>query len=282
MQRTDLLPLGEGDRDHVRRLAADLPALWHAATTTMVDRKRLLRLVVTEVTLTSHPEQRRATFKVLWCGGAVTHHAAECPPKGAHQQTRAGVLRRLAELAGCWPDHQVADRLNAEGLRTRTGKEWTYARVHSMRKQHGIPTGCPLKPNQDTIRADGLVSSRVAAERLQVSLSLVNLWVSHGVLLHDQRMPASKVWVRVTEEDVARLTGASADAASLPTFASVKARTGLSQDELWREVLAGRYLPYRVRRGQTWQWRLRATHPAHARKQPPSVRRNRKGSTPYE
>ena len=151
-----------------------------------------------------------------------------------------------------------------------------------MRKQHGIPTGCPLKPDQDTIRADGLVSSRTAAEQLRVSLSLVNLWVSHGVLLHDQRMPASKVWVRLNKEDVARLTGASADVVSLPTFASVKAQTGLSQDELWQEVLAGRYLPYRVRRGQTWQWYLRETYPERARKQPPSIRRNRKGNTPYE
>lgn len=125
MQRTDLLPLGDGDRDNVRRLAADLPALWHAATTTMVDRKRLLRLVATEVTLTSHPEQRRASFKVLWCGGAVTHHIADCPANGAHQQTKAGVLGRLAELAGSWPDHQVAECLNAEGLQTRTGKKWT-------------------------------------------------------------------------------------------------------------------------------------------------------------
>jgi len=282
MLRTDLLPLGDGDRDNVRRLAADLPALWRAATTTMVDRKRLLRLVVTEITLTSHPEQRQATFKVLWCGGAITHHTADCPPNGAHQQTNAGVLRRLAELANSWPDHQVAERLNAERLRTRTGKEWTYARVHSMRKQHGIPTGCPLKPDLAAVRADGLVSSRMAAEQLQVSLSLINLWVSHGVLSHDQRMQASKVWVRLNEEDVARLTGTTADAISLPTFGSVKAQAGLTQHELWQQVLAGRYLPYRVRRGQTWQWRLKETRPTSARNQPPSIRRNRKGHTPYE
>jgi len=282
MQRTDLLPLGDGDRDNVRRLAADLPALWHAATTTMVDRKRLLRLVVTEITLTSHPEQRQATFKVLWYGGAITHHTADCPPKGAHQQTNAGVLRRLAELAHSWPDHQVADGLNAEGLRTRTGKEWTYARVHSMRKQHGIPTGCPLKPHLAVVRADGLVSSRTAAERLRVSASLINLWVKHGVLSHDQRMPTSKVWVRLNEEDVARLTGTTADAVSLPTFGSVMAQAGLTQHELWQQVLMGRYLPYRVRRGQTWQWHLKEACPTDTPKPPPTVRRNRKGNTPYE
>jgi hypothetical protein len=98
MQRTDLLPLGEADRESVRRLAADLPAIWRAPTTTMVDRKRLLRLVMTEVTLTTQPEQRRAKFKVLWCGGAVSDHSAECPPIGAHQRTAAAALARLSEM----------------------------------------------------------------------------------------------------------------------------------------------------------------------------------------
>ncbi len=175
-------------------MAANLPALWHAAMTTMVDRKRLLRLMVTEVTLTTHPEQRQAAFKVLWYGGAVTLHTADYPPIGAYQRSEAQVLARLATLAGDQPDHRVAARLNAEDLRTRAGKEWSYARVHSMRKQHGIPTGCPLKPDPAAARADGLVSSRMAAERLQVSPSLVNLWVRHGVLEHDQRVQASKAW----------------------------------------------------------------------------------------
>ena len=106
-------------------------------------------------------------------------------------------------------------------------------------------------------RADGLVSSRAAAERLQVSPSLVNLWVRHGVLLHDQRVPASKVWVRLDDADVARLTGAAPQTDALPSFRSVLQQTGLAPNELWQKVTEGHYLPYRVRQGQTWQWRLK-------------------------
>jgi hypothetical protein len=223
----------------------------------MVDRKRLLRLVVTEVTLTAQPEQRRADFKVLWCGGAVTLHTADWPAAGARQRTEANVLSRLAALAGDQPDHVVAARLNAEGYRTRTGKEWTYARVNSMRKQHEIPTGCPLSPVPAATRADGLVTARRAAELLGVSPSLVNLWVKHGVLIHDQRMPASKVWVRLNNDDLARLTGGVAEAINLPTFGLVRAQTGLSPLGLWQQVVAGRYRAFRIRRGQTWQWHLK-------------------------
>jgi len=282
MQRTDLLPLGDADRAGVQRLATDLPALWRAETTTMADRKRLLRLVVTEVTLTTHPEQRRADVKVLWCGGAVTVHTADRPPAGQHQRTAAGVVDRLADLAGSHPDHQVAARLNAEGLRTRTGKDWTYARVQSMRKQHAIPTGCPLDPDQAAARADGLVSSRTAADRLGVSLSLVNLWAKQGVLMHDQRVTASKVWVRLNEDDLARLTGKAEEASSLPTFASVRLQAGISRPGLWQLVRAGHYLAFRVPHRQTWQWHLKEVQPADKPKQPTSARCDRKGNTPYE
>jgi DNA invertase Pin-like site-specific DNA recombinase len=281
MQRTELLPLSDEDQRDVRRLAADLPGLWHAETTTMVDRKRLLRLVVTEVTLTVDPARHQADLAVLWCGGAVTKHTANCPPPSLRNRTEPRVLDRIRDLADRWPDHQVAAHLNAEHLRTRTGKEWTYTRVHSMRKQHGIPTACPLTTADAVTRADGLVSSKVAAQRLGISASLLNLWVRHGVLAHDQHTPASKVWVRLTEDDVARLTGTSPHAAGLPTFRTVMHATGTSQDDLWRQVRDGHYRAYRVRQGQAWQWRLLAlsTDPATPT---PTIRRDRQGDTPYE
>ena len=120
--RTELLPLGEADQRAVQRLAEDLPALWHAATTTDVDRKRLLRLVITEVVLTVHGKERRAEVTVAWSGGATTKHDVRCPPLGWHGRTEAEVIARLRELAQTLPDHRIAERLNAKGLQTRTGK----------------------------------------------------------------------------------------------------------------------------------------------------------------
>jgi hypothetical protein len=168
---SELLPPDEEDQLAVHRLADDLPGLWHAETTTTVDRKRLLRLVITEVTLTGHSPEWRADFVILWCGGATTRHTVSCPPRGHHSQTESAMLDRIRKLAARRPDHQIAADLNAEGLRTRTVK-WSYARVRSMRKQHRIPTACPLQTRDTEMRADGLVPIRVAAQRLGVSSSL--------------------------------------------------------------------------------------------------------------
>jgi DNA invertase Pin-like site-specific DNA recombinase len=262
VRRTELLPLDENEQQAVRHLAEDLPALWHAETTTDVDRKRLLRLVVTELVLTVEVEERRAEAIILWSGGTTTRHMTRCPSMGWHARTAAEVISRLRTLACEYPDHQIADRLNAEGLRTRTGKQWTYARIHSIRKQYGIVSACPLHTRGIESRADGLMPVMAAARRLGVSSSLVHVWVRQGVLRYDQRRAASRVWVRLTEEDLSRLDGASPIAPHLPSFAEVMRTEHLTRDELWDQVRKGKYQAFRVPQGQCWEWRLRhsATH----------------------
>lgn len=179
-----------------------------------------------------------------------------CPPLGWHVRTKAKVVARLRELARALPDHRIAERLNTEDPQTRTGKPWTYERVHSMRKQHGIATACPLHTRDAAQRADGLLPIRAAAQHLSASPSLVHLWAQRGVPAHDQRQMASRVWVRLDEDDLARLGGSSPLAPQLPTFGGVMRAEHLSHDTLWDRVRRGDYQAFRMRRGQCWEWRL--------------------------
>ena len=48
------------DADALRALATDVPALWHAPTTSNKDRKRLLRTLVCDVTLLPEPDRGKA------------------------------------------------------------------------------------------------------------------------------------------------------------------------------------------------------------------------------
>jgi DNA invertase Pin-like site-specific DNA recombinase len=256
VRRTDLLPLDAAEQQAVQHLAGDLPGLWHAGTTTAVDRKRLLRLVMSEVVLSVDPQHRRAEVVIVWSGGATSRHDVRCPPLGWHACTEPEVLARLRVLAEKYPDHQIAMRLNTEEFRTRTGKTWTYARVHSMRKQHGIPTSCPLQTRGAVQRADGLMPARAAAQRLGVSPSLVHVWVRHGVLDSDQHQTASRVWVRLNGDDLARLDGTSPIGRHLPRFAQVMAAEHLSRDALWAKVRDREYQAFRVPHGQAWEWHL--------------------------
>lgn len=255
VKRNELAPLNEIDKEAVRQLANDLPALWHASTTATVDQKRLLRLVIQEVTLTACSETRNAEGIILWSGGAITKHEITRPHIGWHCVTNPALVNRIRKLARELPDHQIAELLNSEGVLTRRGKEWTYQRVFSVRKQYGISTSCAIKPGQMVTRGDGLMSATTAARVLNVSSSLINLWIRAGVLKFDQRVPNSKVWVRVTQGDIARLNG-RANCQHLPTINEIMQAQTLSRDEVWALVRAGHYLAYRLAIGKGWEWRL--------------------------
>jgi DNA invertase Pin-like site-specific DNA recombinase len=281
VQRRELAPLTEAEQQAVRLLAQDLPALWQAPTTTEADRKRLLRLVIREVTLTVHSESRSAEFVILWSGEVTTQHTVTCPPIGWHCVTAAPLVQRIRELAAHYPDHQIAEILNAEGIATQTGKPWTYKRVVSVRKQHHLPTACPLDPTQPTPRGDGLVSAKSAAQLLQISPALVHLWADHGVLVSDQRVPGSKLWVRVTNADLTRLQGAL-QCDHLPTIVDVMAERQVTRDEVWALVCAGQYLAYRVRNGRNWEWRLERSSPQGEGASAQSVVSHEQGVPHYE
>lgn len=255
-RRSDLAPLTPAEQQAVRQLADDLPTVWHAPTTTPVDRKRLVRLAIQEVTVAVVEQApRTAAVRILWSGGVVTTHTVSCPPLGWHCVTDAEVVARLRTLAQHYPDHQIAAQLNAEGIRTQTGNEWTYHRVWSIRKQHDIPTACPVDPTAQTVRGDGLLSVVHAAERLHVSPALIHVWIQQGALVSEQRMRMSYRWVRLTDVDVARLDGKH-DWSQFPTVRQVMRQQGWSREAVWDAVRAGRYIAYRHPAGAHWEWRL--------------------------
>lgn len=133
--RTDLAPLSEAEQQGLQLLAGDLEAIWHAPTTSMADRKRLLRLAIQEVTVTvQSTKPRSALLTILWSRGVTTSQTVTCRPTGWHCTTFSAVVERLRELAQLLPDHTIAQQLNAEGIRTQTGKPWTYRRVAWIRE----------------------------------------------------------------------------------------------------------------------------------------------------
>jgi hypothetical protein len=269
LRQTELRPLDQVEVEEVRRLASDLPALWHADTTTAVDRKRLLRLVIAAVTVTVQPERRGADILVLWSGGAKTAYRVDSPGMGDHLRTPANALDAIRALAAQMPDHQVAAALTAQGLRTRYGKPWTTIRVTSMRHVHDIPTACPANTKGRISRADGFVPLRVAAARLGITLAAIRVWAHRGVLACDQSRNGAKLWIKLTDDDVQRASG-TADTCRMERVRDVARRCGTSISDVWERVRRGEFKAYRAPRGRgQWEWWLspRPTHSAyeHAR-----------------
>jgi hypothetical protein len=115
---------------------------------------------------------------------------------------------------------------------------------------------------------------------LKISPALVHLWAKMGILMYDQRVNASKLWVRVTEADIYRLNG-STDCTYLPTIAEVMMTRNLARDEVWALVRAGEFVAFRSQHGGNWEWRLKRVEPS-AQEYPVScIVADKKGTPQY-
>jgi DNA invertase Pin-like site-specific DNA recombinase len=162
----------EPSREQIEALARDLPALWAASTTSDRDRKRLLRSLIADVTLTSDPDGS-VQVGIRWQSGATEQHTIT-RPQGVIRRTPREALDLLRRLAPHRSNAQLAAELNAGGLRTATGRPFDARAISQLRTQHRLP-------RQSLLRDDELTVSQVA-QRLGVCEHTVYYWISHGQL----------------------------------------------------------------------------------------------------
>lgn len=260
-RESGLSPLTAEEKERLAQLVGDLPALWSAPGTTTEDRKRLVRCLIREVVLL-RDDRRRATggittIRIGWCSGAWSEVQAHRPNSGEVTRTPREVLDRIRELAQQHPDDAVAAILNGEGRRTKTGLSWTYQRVGLLRLRHDIPTACPSMPNGREPRGDGLVPVETVVTQVGASSSRIGSWCRDGFLVAEQLTPLGPRWIRLTDEDRARLDGTLA-AQGYGHWRLREARRlfGLSQEELAQRLRDGRMIAYRAHVGDHWEWRV--------------------------
>ncbi len=104
----------------IRALAGDIPALWTAPTTTIADRKRLIRAVIESVQVTADGATERVQATVTWAGGHQTHAGLTRPVARIGQLSYYPALtERIRALAGQGlGSAAIAAQLAAEGFRT--------------------------------------------------------------------------------------------------------------------------------------------------------------------
>jgi len=163
------------DRDRIHTLAADLPRVWADPRTPMRERKRMLRLLIEDVTL--RKGERTIQLHIRWKGGATT--SLERPrPLGAPdlRRTPAAIVEQIRALATERTDLQIAETLNGRWLRTSTGQPFTRLRVRTLREAYGIPSlAAHLR------RAGWLMATEIAAQ-LRVHHTTAKRFACEGVL----------------------------------------------------------------------------------------------------
>jgi DNA invertase Pin-like site-specific DNA recombinase len=133
--------LSADERAAISMAARDLPALWHASSTTMADRKELLRILIEQITVAVVGSSELVDVTIRWAGGHQTSGQAVrtvgCLEQLSYFPRMLALITNLA--ADGQTTRQIADRLNAEGFRPpkRTSR-YTPQQVLHLVNQHGI------------------------------------------------------------------------------------------------------------------------------------------------
>src|SRR5207249_4104919 len=127
----DRLVVDEQERQRILALATDFPAVWRDPKTPQRERKRMLALLIEDVTLI---RRREITAAVRFRGGATTTLTLPRPLTAQQLRvTHEDVRRQIDALPDEYTDAQVARILNESGLRTGAGDVFDTASVQWVR-----------------------------------------------------------------------------------------------------------------------------------------------------
>jgi hypothetical protein len=204
-QRSAPSRLTEEERALIWSLAANLPALWRAETTTMQDRVRIARLLLEQVEVTVDKTSEQVAVRLHWIGGTTLDLVLNRPVSRYSQM--ADYPKLAAELGVLQQERlnatEMAERLNAAGFRPpKRAQRFTGAMVRRLLERLGLP-GRERLGSQTGLGPDEWRPGRLA-RHLGIPRDTVNKWRSKGWLR--ARRDADGYWVLWADaSEVARL-----------------------------------------------------------------------------
>jgi DNA invertase Pin-like site-specific DNA recombinase len=174
------------DRAILMSLAQDLPAIWHAPTTDMRLKQRIARILLEEIVADVNEERREIVLLLHWAGGRHSELRVKKNEPGKHGRcTSLEAIEVVRQMAGAYPDEQIAATLNRLGLPTGSGNSWTELRVRSARSYHALPAFDANQPRHDRL------TLQEAAQRLGISTTSVRRLIRRNQLPARQIVPCA-------------------------------------------------------------------------------------------
>jgi hypothetical protein len=192
------LELTEEQKTQLRALAEDLPKLWKSQTTSTADRKRMLRLLIKDITVEKRRTEKKAVLHIRWQGGAVEDLSVDLPlPAPDKVRCPEALVNRVRSLAAAMTDTQITIILNKEGVLSAKGKRFTRNMISWIRYRYDIPAPCLKSPDELTVSE--------VAERFAIRPGVVYYWIERGHLPARRLQTGSPYWITLSAEKEAEL-----------------------------------------------------------------------------
>ncbi len=190
-QRQTLRAITAEQKRQILQLAGDFPRLWNAPTTEARDRKRMLRLLIKDITVVKGPERKQLQLQIRWQGDATEVVDLRLPANRPDVlRYPAAIVDRVRDLACEHDDDDIADLFNRENLTSSTGKPFTASMINWIRFKHRISG--PSRP-------PGTLSVNEVCARYGVSMHVVYYWIERGHITAHQRKPGAPYAITIDD-----------------------------------------------------------------------------------
>ncbi|MHB9038718.1 MAG: recombinase family protein [Armatimonadota bacterium] len=171
-READRAVLDDQQQKQILALATDFPRLWNDPKTPQRERKRMIRLLIEDVTLIRGSQ---ITAHVRFKGGATKTLTLPRPLSSPElRRAKPELVEEVDRLLNYHTEGRIAEILRERGILAPTGIPFTVARVRDIRRNYN------LKPLRDRLREKGLLTLEEAAKELNVSTTTVRIWGNCG------------------------------------------------------------------------------------------------------
>jgi len=186
------------DKEIFLSLVQDLPAVWHAPSSDMRLKQRIVRILIREIVADVDEKSNEIVLLIHWAGGRHSELRVKKNATGRHSHcTSMEAIEVIRQMAGKFPDEQIAATLNRLGFSTGAGQTWNEQRVYSARHYNELPAYNPNQTNQD------ILTLEEAAQRLGVSTTTVRRLIEQKKLAATQVVPCAPWQIVIAALDAA-------------------------------------------------------------------------------
>lgn len=172
--RDEIAALDAEARQRILDLARQFPTIWQDPRVDHRERKRILRLLIDDVTLI---KAESITAHVRLRGGATRTLQLDRPlPIAQIRKFKPGLVAEVDRLLDQHCDREIADILNQRGHRTWEDKPFNLKKVAFIRDAY------KLASRYQRLRQRGMLTTREVARRFDVSETAVHQWGRQGLI----------------------------------------------------------------------------------------------------
>jgi DNA invertase Pin-like site-specific DNA recombinase len=199
--------LAASEREQIRALARDLPALWQAPATTPADRQRIVRLLVKEVIVSVRGESEWVDVTIHWAGGFSSSHELLRPVQRYQQMADYDrLLKRIDELHQAGRTlAEAAEQLNREGFRPpKRSSLFTQRILAGLLSKRGRKGPRPRAVTQRGVLGEHEWLVTDLARKLAMPQATLHRWIRVG-WVHARKLPTPGghlvIWADADELD---------------------------------------------------------------------------------